>query len=324
MCLEVPEEVVPKDEDDEDVELYGKRPRLSLIPPRTMAQDGKRNKGIMITTPFYCFPIWQPRLKVTIYLQRYNIKCFFFPPLISFTGPPKLVVTPTKLTLMDPFHRGLNQSSIDGGRPPHYTKTRAPAISSQSKPRNGHLSVSVSPTWTEVNSAQPARKMGVASLLFHKTLSPKDALQVHSFNLEKQRQPHTQLQVHSYAREHQPRHLLHKTCTLSHMQVQPSSRTPGCETMAPKAEPKTILTKVAQNEPEAQKPVVQDKVESKPQMSIPVEDQAETKKAEVKSTVKSVPSQSETQPQDLIKVNMEASKNSKRKVSVFHFKDKDS
>lgn len=94
--------------------------------------------------------------------------------------------------------------------------------------------------------------------------------------------------------------------------------------MAPKAEPKTILTKVAQNEPEAHKPVVQDKVESKPQMSIPVEDQAETKKAEVKSTVKSVPSQSETQPQDLMKVNMEASKNSKRKVSVFHFKDKDS
>ncbi|TNN77106.1 Lysine-specific demethylase 4A [Liparis tanakae] len=45
VCLEVPEEVVPKDEDEEDVEQYGKRPRLSLIPPRTMSQDGKRNKG---------------------------------------------------------------------------------------------------------------------------------------------------------------------------------------------------------------------------------------------------------------------------------------
>lgn len=44
MCLEVPKEVVPK---DEDVEQYGKRPRLSLIPPRTMSQEGKRNKGIL-------------------------------------------------------------------------------------------------------------------------------------------------------------------------------------------------------------------------------------------------------------------------------------
>lgn len=45
MCLEVPEEVVPKNEDDDDEEQYGKRPRLSLIPPRSMSQDGKRNKG---------------------------------------------------------------------------------------------------------------------------------------------------------------------------------------------------------------------------------------------------------------------------------------
>uniref|UniRef100_A0A8C9YGG1 [histone H3]-trimethyl-L-lysine(9) demethylase n=1 Tax=Sander lucioperca TaxID=283035 RepID=A0A8C9YGG1_SANLU len=44
VCLEVPKEVVPK---DEDVEQYGKRPRLSLIPPRTMSQEGKRNKGIL-------------------------------------------------------------------------------------------------------------------------------------------------------------------------------------------------------------------------------------------------------------------------------------
>lgn len=47
MCLEVPEEVVPKDEDEDDVEQYEKRPRLSLIPPRTASQDGKRTKGII-------------------------------------------------------------------------------------------------------------------------------------------------------------------------------------------------------------------------------------------------------------------------------------
>uniref|UniRef100_A0A672YTG1 [histone H3]-trimethyl-L-lysine(9) demethylase n=1 Tax=Sphaeramia orbicularis TaxID=375764 RepID=A0A672YTG1_9TELE len=82
-------------------------------------------------------------------------------------------------------------------RPPHYTKTRAPAISSQSQPRNGHLSVAVAPTWTEA-TAHPARKMGVASLLFHRTLSPKDILQVHSYTLEKQQKPHAQLQVHNF------------------------------------------------------------------------------------------------------------------------------
>lgn len=53
MCLEVPDEVVPKDEDEEDDEQYGKRPRLSLIPPRTMSQDGKRNKGIITCTLSY-------------------------------------------------------------------------------------------------------------------------------------------------------------------------------------------------------------------------------------------------------------------------------
>lgn len=37
---------MPKDEDEDD-EQYGKRPRLSLIPPRTSSQDGRRNKGII-------------------------------------------------------------------------------------------------------------------------------------------------------------------------------------------------------------------------------------------------------------------------------------
>lgn len=61
MCLEVPEEVVPKDEDEEDVEQYGKRPRLSLIPPRTAFQDGKRNKGIItcaLSSPLVTVVLW--------------------------------------------------------------------------------------------------------------------------------------------------------------------------------------------------------------------------------------------------------------------------
>ncbi|XP_073346708.1 lysine-specific demethylase 4A-like isoform X1 [Pagrus major] len=277
VCLEVPEEVVPKDEDEEDVEQYGKRPRLSLIPPRVMSQDGKRNKG-----------------------------------------PPKLVVTPTKLTLLDPFHRGLTQSNSDVTRPPHYTKTRAPAISSQSQARNGHLSVSVAPAWTDA-TAQPTRKMGVASLLFHRTLSPKDTLQVHSYTLEKQQQPHTQLQVHSYAREHQPRHLQHKTYTPSHTQVQSSSQAPNCERTEPEPEPepepetKIVLTKVAPKESEAQSVVEQDQKEEKPQMSAPVETEVEVETLEVEPTSQSAPSPTQTQPRALSKTEMEAPKNNKRK-----------
>nr|XP_061795147.1 lysine-specific demethylase 4A-like [Nerophis lumbriciformis] len=151
VCLELPEEVVPKDSDDEMM-LYAKRPRLNLLPPRMTPQDGKRNKG-----------------------------------------PPKLVVTPTKLTLVDPFHRGVNSS--ESGHTPHYTKTRPPAFSSQ----NGHLTVT--PTWTQ------SRKMGVASLLFHRTLTQKDILQVQNYPREKQ-QIHKMLQVHSYAREQQPQPVL--------------------------------------------------------------------------------------------------------------------
>ncbi|XP_027140850.1 lysine-specific demethylase 4A isoform X2 [Larimichthys crocea] len=272
VCLEVPKEVVPKDEDEEDVEQYGKRPRLSLMPPRTMSQDGKRNKG-----------------------------------------PPKLVVTPTKLTLLDPFHRGLTQSNSDVARPPHYTKTRAPAISSQSQHRNGHLSVSAPPTWTEA-TAQPARKMGVASLLFHRTLSPKDTLQVHSYTLEKQQQPHTQLQVHSYAREHQPRHLQHKICTPSHTQVHTSSpQAPSCERTKPQPEIKIVLTKVAQNESKAQSLVEQDQKEEKPKVSVPVETQVEVEKPEVEPISKSASSETQTHPATQ-KMEMEAPKNNKRKL----------
>ncbi|XP_056913013.1 lysine-specific demethylase 4A [Takifugu flavidus] len=144
VCLEVPDDVVSKS--DEDEEHYGKRPRLNLIPPRAPSQDVRRTKG-----------------------------------------PPKLVVTPTKLTLLDPFHRSFTQSHKEAAQPRHYAKTRAPAISAQTQHGNGHLSVTAAPVWTDT-TAQPARNMGVASLLFHRTLSPKDALQVQSYTLEKQQQ----------------------------------------------------------------------------------------------------------------------------------------
>ncbi|CAG5896917.1 lysine-specific demethylase 4A isoform 2-T2 [Menidia menidia] len=276
VCLEVPEEVVPKEEDD--AEQYGKRPRLSLIPPRATTQDGRRNKG-----------------------------------------PPKLVVTPTKLTLMDPFHRGLSQSNSEGSRPHHYTKTRAPAISSESKHRNGHLSVQVGPTWTEA-TAQPVRKMGVASLLFHRTLSPKDALQVHSYTLEKQRQPHTQLQVHSYAREHQPRHLQPKTCT--NAEVHCASEDPRCDKIKSQPDSKIILNEVINNVSEEQDPVAQDQDEAEPKVAIPIEVPADKETLKVDATSKVALLQTPVHNQDTRDEG--AQKTKKRKSNQCPLVDSDS
>ncbi|XP_054622896.1 lysine-specific demethylase 4A-like isoform X2 [Dunckerocampus dactyliophorus] len=219
VCLELPEEVVPEDEDENgEMTLYAKRPRLNLLPPRTMPQDGKRNKG-----------------------------------------PPKLVVTPTKLTLMDPFHRSLSTS--DASRPPHYTKTRAPAFSSQA--HNGRLSPA---------AGQPVRKMGVASLLFHRTVTQKDILQVHSYPREKQQLP-TQLQVHSYAKEHQPRLLQLGGTTQSHLQVRSSSQSSGSGNMEPRPEFRMFFTSGTERS------VEKDKDENKPGVSVTVDVQDAVVKA---------------------------------------------
>lgn len=215
---------------------------------------------------------------------------------------------------MDPFLRGLSQSKGDSSCL-HYTKTRAPAISPESRSRNGHVSVSgAPPMWTE-DGTQPARKMGVASLLFHRTLSPKDILQVQNYTLETQRQPTTQLHVHSYAREHQPRHLQHKASA----PLPSSAQAPGCEEMKPQPESEITLSKVAQNEPEAQSPVVvSEREEGQPKMSSPVEAQAEEEeKPEVAEPISKPASPlSQTQPQELDKVETEPLKN-KRKVWLF-------
>lgn len=200
-------------------------------------------------------------------------------------------MTPTKLTLLDPFHRGLTHAEV--GRPPHYTKTRAPAISTQSSPRNGHLSVSAVPTWMD-NAAQPARKMGVASLLFHRTLCPKDALQVHSYAVgrQQQQQPQTQLLVHSYAREHQPRHLHHKSSMPSYVQVQPPSPEPSCDTTKSLSEANTLTdVKVVAETVIAEKQPVEEKLE----LPEPAESQAEVKTPEVEVPRVCSPIQSPTQ-----------------------------
>lgn len=222
-----------------------------------------------------------------------------------------MVVTPTKLTLRDPFHWG--QSNGDGSRSALYTKTGAPSISSQSNPRNGHLSVSVTPTWTEA-TAQPVRKMGVASLLFHKTLSSKDTLQVHSYTLEKKREPHTRLQVHSYAREHQPRHVQNKMTPKT--QVHSSSQKICCEKTKP--ESPVILSEIIHHGKGVHSPVLQDEEENKPRVLMPIEGLMEIKVPAVELTSKSCNSQTQTL-QDINRLTVVTPKTNKQKVCVFTF-----
>uniref|UniRef100_A0A3P8VW91 [histone H3]-trimethyl-L-lysine(9) demethylase n=1 Tax=Cynoglossus semilaevis TaxID=244447 RepID=A0A3P8VW91_CYNSE len=240
VCLEIPKDIVPKEENEEEEDHYGKRPRLSLLPPRTISHEGKRNKG-----------------------------------------PPKLVVTPTKLTLLDPFHRGFIQSNSNAGRYTHCAKTRPPTISSQTRAGNGHLPVTVVPTQPGA-PGQPSRKMGVASLLFHKTLSPKETLQVQNYSLETQRQTPTQLQVSSSAKVDSPPESL------------------------------SSLTKVTPTEAKVPIPKQGDE-EDKPKMLVFSDAHAELKTPEVESTSMSHCLHTQSQAKELSKIERDNLKNSKRK-----------
>lgn len=255
--------------------------------------------------------VFSPAFLLTCPVEKQNWRSLCRKQLnsILFTGPPKLVVTPTKLTLLDPFHRSFTQNHGEVLHPRHYAKTRAPAISSQSQHRNGHLSVSAAPMWTDT-STRPARKMGVASLLFHRTLSPKDALQVQSYTLEKKQQPHTQLQVHSYAREHQPRQLPSKpspaAAAAAHALGRSTSPAADCETQP---ENTRVLTTAALDEYQTCTLLEQRENEAKPKISKPVEPQVEVETPTVEPKCQSSSSQTQTQTTKLSKMELDVSKN---------------
>lgn len=61
VCLEVPADVVCKNDDEE--KHFGKRPRLNLIPPRTPSQDIRRNKGIL-SWPFLDWSCKEAKLPI--------------------------------------------------------------------------------------------------------------------------------------------------------------------------------------------------------------------------------------------------------------------
>ncbi|KAK6302447.1 hypothetical protein J4Q44_G00268020 [Coregonus suidteri] len=208
VCLDVPDKVVPKDEEEA---------RLGLTTQGTGGED--------------CTDTDTPA-KVTL-RELPNVK----------TDPTKgnssTSPAPQKVTISS-------------------TSNHAATVFAQPQShRNSHLPVGAPPARTGP-SAQPVRKLGVASLLFHKTQSPKEALQVHSYARENQ-QPihHTQLHVHSYAREHLPRHLQNHLQLKAHPQLQ---------VKAEQQESQVPSTKDEQIQAKAQSPSKGEQVETKAQI----------------------------------------------------------
>ncbi|XP_014045457.1 lysine-specific demethylase 4A isoform X2 [Salmo salar] len=237
VCLDVPDKVVPKDEEEEE---YEKKARLGLTTLDTGAEDCTDTD-----TPVKLTPRELPNLKTDP--TKGN----------SSTSP-----APQKVTI------------------PSTSNHAATILAQPQSHRNGHLPVVAPPARTGP-SAQPVRKLGVASLLFHKTQSPKENLQVHSYARENQ-QPihHTQLHVHSYAREHLPRHLQ------PHLQLKAQLQS---QVKAGQQESQVPFTKDEHIQAEAQSPSKGEQVETKAQTQglskwqQPGEAQAREEKSEAKA-----------------------------------------
>uniref|UniRef100_A0A8C6WKC7 [histone H3]-trimethyl-L-lysine(9) demethylase n=1 Tax=Neogobius melanostomus TaxID=47308 RepID=A0A8C6WKC7_9GOBI len=76
VCLEVPVDMVPKEEPPDEDQEYGKRPRLSLIPPRIVSQDGKRNKGTTNSTVYYVkWSFWQHKVLKSFNCIQTKLAC---------------------------------------------------------------------------------------------------------------------------------------------------------------------------------------------------------------------------------------------------------
>nr|XP_046216258.1 lysine-specific demethylase 4A-like isoform X3 [Oncorhynchus gorbuscha] len=212
VCLDVPDKVVPKDEEEE----YDKKARLGLTALGTGAEDCTDTD-----TPVKLTSRELPNLKTDP--TKGN----------SSTSP-----APQKVTI------------------PSTSNHAATILAQPQSHRNGHLPVVAPPARTGP-SAQPVRKLGVASLLFHKTQSPKETMQVHSYARENQ-QPihHTQLHVHSYAREHLPRHLQ------PHLQLKAQLQS---QVKAGQQESQVPFTKDEHIQAEAQSPRKGEQVETKAQ-----------------------------------------------------------
>ncbi|XP_055738838.1 lysine-specific demethylase 4A-like isoform X2 [Salvelinus fontinalis] len=230
VCLDVPDKVVPKDEEEE----YEKKARLGLTALCTGAED--------------CTDTDTP-VKLTS------------------RELPNLKTDPTK-------GNSSTSPALQKVTIPSTSNHAATILAQPQSHRNSHLPVVAPPARTGP-SAQPVRNLGVASLLFHKTQSPKETMQVLSYARENQ-QPihHTQLHVHSYAREHLPRHLQLKA------QLQSQVKAGQQESQVP-------FTKDEHIQAEAQSPRKGEQVETKAEglskWQQPGEAQAQEEKSDAKA-----------------------------------------
>uniref|UniRef100_A0A673JT90 [histone H3]-trimethyl-L-lysine(9) demethylase n=1 Tax=Sinocyclocheilus rhinocerous TaxID=307959 RepID=A0A673JT90_9TELE len=173
VCLDLPEEVLPKSEtNDEEVE-YGKKSRLT-----TYTEQCREYPGVLCCNGL--------NYKKKDFYQRNNFKGFA---LCSDKVTIKLKDEDDNDLL--PLMGSTSLKMLPGSRSPAsgehvrgagLSVTNPFSACTQSFPKR-HLSIASVPTVPHCLSAVPriSTKPGVASLLFHRTLSPSDALQVHSY-----------------------------------------------------------------------------------------------------------------------------------------------
>ncbi|XP_050990048.1 lysine-specific demethylase 4A [Labeo rohita] len=154
VCLDLPEEVLPKTEtNDEEVE-YGKKSRLTM----------------------------------------YTEQCREYPDLKDEEDDLLPLMGSTSLKMLPGSRSSASGEHVRGTG---LSAANPSSVCTQSFPMR-HLSIASVPTVPHCLSAVPriSTKPGVASLLFHRTLSPSDALQVHSYAarsaLHKPQQPSTE------------------------------------------------------------------------------------------------------------------------------------
>ncbi|KAK9979627.1 hypothetical protein ABG768_013046 [Culter alburnus] len=160
VCLDLPEEVLPKSETNDEEAEYGKKGRLTLYTEQYREYQELKDED----------------------------------DLLPLMGSTSLKMIPgSRSPASGDCVRSLGFSAAN----PVSKATSLSSAYTQSFPKR-HLSIASVPTVPHCLSAVPriSTKPGVASLLFHRTLSPSDALQVHSYaarsTLCKPQQPMTE------------------------------------------------------------------------------------------------------------------------------------
>uniref|UniRef100_A0A673JI92 [histone H3]-trimethyl-L-lysine(9) demethylase n=1 Tax=Sinocyclocheilus rhinocerous TaxID=307959 RepID=A0A673JI92_9TELE len=183
------EEVLPKSEtNDEEVE-YGKKSRLTTYTEqcRDLAKQriGTKRHRVCLDQPEEVLPKSETNDEEVEYgkksrLTTYTEQCREYPELKDEDDNDLLPLMGSTSLKMLPGSR--SPASGEHVRGAGLSVTNPFSACTQSFPKR-HLSIASVPTVPHCLSAVPriSTKPGVASLLFHRTLSPSDALQVHSY-----------------------------------------------------------------------------------------------------------------------------------------------